>query len=169
MFVRAVRHERVRLVKRTSKGAGSMRLSAPLVLRFGLALATGGALVAALPSMQAASAAATAALAPAESVTVLAPEVVRTRVGTSRHGRGVRIEVASLELKVDYSDLDLTKASDQKAFKDRIWSTAREVCKRLNAQTPSMYQPPTNTPCAGDAASEALKVADEVIAATNRA
>lgn len=147
-----------------------MRLSRLPVTRLGLTLAAGATLAGALVLMHAADAAATATAAPyAQSVTVLAPEVVRTKVGMNRRGYGVPVEVASLAVKVRYSDLDLTKAADQKAFKDRIWTSARTACKQLNAQTPSMYQAITDTACASDAASEALRVADEVIAAANRA
>ena len=148
-----------------------MRLAHSPLPRLGLVIAgAAAALIGAFPLIHAASASATATAAPySESVTVLAPEVVRRPVGTSRHGRGIRIEVASLAKPVSYADLDLTKSGDQQTFKDRIWSGARAACRQLNSETPSMYQAPTESPCAADAASEALKVADEVIAAANRA
>ena len=98
---------------------------------------------------------------------MLAPEVARERVGTGRHRQPIM--VASLAMKVSYADLDLTKASDQKVFKDRIASKEREACQELDRKTPmKILQPPVNTPCIGDAISEATKVADEVIAAANQ-
>jgi UrcA family protein len=146
-----------------------MRLANPMVLRVGLTALAGAALIAALPSLQAATAATTPATGPyGQEVTVLAPEVVRERVGTGRHRQPIM--VASLAMKVSYADLDLTKASDQKVFKDRIVSKAHEACQSLDRQTPvKIFQPPVNTPCIGDAISEATKVADEVIAAANQA
>ena len=144
-----------------------MRLAHPLIP---LAVVAGtAALIATLPSVHAPTASAAPSASPyGESVTVLAPEVVRVRVGRGRHNQPV--EVASLALKVSYSDLDLKKASDQKVFKDRIMTTAREACRKLDAQTPlQIMQPPVNTPCIGDASTQALKVADEVIAAANQA
>ena len=143
----------------------------PLVLKLGLTVAAGAALVAALPSIHAATATA-AAPSPTgpyeQTVTVLAPEVTRERVGTGRHRQPIM--VASLTAKVSYADLDLTKASDQKVFKDRIMNKARETCQELDRQTPlKILQPPVNTVCIGDATSEALRVADEVIAAANQA
>ena len=68
-----------------------MRLAHPLV-QLGLTVAAGAALIAVLPSIQVATAAAPAATAPYEqSVTVLAPEVARERVGTGRHGQPIKI------------------------------------------------------------------------------
>jgi UrcA family protein len=146
-----------------------MRLAQPLVLNLSLAAAAGAALIVALPSMHAATAATTAATGPYhQEITVLAPEVVRERVGTGRHRQPVM--VASLTATVSYADLDLTKASDQKVFKDRIMSKARETCQELDRRTPvKILQPPANTVCIGDATVEALRVADEVIAAANQA
>jgi UrcA family protein len=145
-----------------------MRLASPMVLKLGLTALAGAALIAALPSMHAATAAPTPATGPySQDVTVLAPEVVRERVGTGRHRQPIM--VASLAMKVSYADLDLTKASDQKVFKDRIVSKAREACQDLDRRTPlKIYQPPVNTPCIGDAIAEANRVADEVIAAANQ-
>jgi UrcA family protein len=143
-----------------------MRLANPMVLKLGLTALAGAALIAALPSIHAATAA--PATGPySQDVTVLAPEVVRERVGTGRHRQP--IYTASLAMKVSYADLDLTKASDQKVFKDRIVSKAREACQDLDRRTPvKIYQPPVNTPCIGDAIAEANRVADEVIAAANQ-
>ncbi len=145
-----------------------MRLAHPLA-QLGLTVAAGALLIAALPSIHVATAAAPSATAPYEqSVTVLAPEVSRERVGTGRHRQPIM--VASLTAKVSYADLDLTKASDQKVFKDRIMSSARTACQELDRRTPlKMMQPPVNTVCIGDATVEGLKVADEVIAAANQA
>jgi UrcA family protein len=146
-----------------------MRLAHPLVLKLSLAAAGGAALLSVLPSIHVAAAATTAATAPyGEQVTVLAPQVSRVRVGTGRHNQPV--EVASLAMNVSYADLDLTKPSDQQEFKDRITNTAREACQELDRQTTlQILQPPVSTDCIGDASMEALKVADQVIAAANQA
>ncbi|HWF76977.1 MAG TPA: UrcA family protein [Caulobacteraceae bacterium] len=145
-----------------------MRLAEPLAIKIGFAALAGAALIAMLPSRHAATAAATPESGPySQDVTVLAPEVVRERVGRGRHLQPVY--VASLSMKVSYADLDLTKASDQKVFKDRITAKAREACQDLDRRTPvKIYQPPVNTPCIGDAIAEANRVADEVIAAVNQ-
>jgi len=144
-----------------------MRPGIRLGSTLGVAVAATALLITVM-SVQAPSASATSTATPyAQSVTVLAPEVVRTRVGTGRHGQPV--EVASLAAKVSYADLDLTRPSDQKVFKDRIWSGARAACRELAAKTPlKIYDIPHDPACAADAASAALKVADEVIAAANQ-
>jgi UrcA family protein len=146
-----------------------MRLTHRLVLNLGVTVAASAALIAALASMHAATAATTSATGPYEqAVTLVAPEVARERVATGRHRQPVM--VASLAMKVSYADLDLTKASDQQVFKDRIMSRAREACQELDRRTTlTILQMPANTPCIGDASVEALKVADEVIAAANQA
>jgi UrcA family protein len=101
-----------------------------------------------------------------QEIPVLAPEVVRQRVGTGRHRQP--IEVASLTMPVSYADLDLTKPAGQKVLKDRIWAQAREACRQLNARTPvRLFGAPGGEPCIADAASESLKIADQVIAAAN--
>jgi UrcA family protein len=145
-----------------------MRAAVSNGLKLGGAVAAGVLLAGVVQSLHAQPAPAPTTASYVQEVPVLAPEVVRQRTGTGRYGRPV--EVSTLAMAVSYADLDLTRASDQKVLKDRIWSKARTACHELDARTPrKVYQAPNTGACTADAASESLKVAEQVIAAANGA
>lgn len=101
----------------------------------------------------------------AQEIIVTAPEVVRQPVAT---GRGPKVEVVSVSRRVNYADLDLTTASGQSMLKSRIQRTAVATCNELEVETRGRVYPPSGAVgCQRDAAADALKVADRVIAAAN--
>jgi UrcA family protein len=137
----------------------------------GFGLKVGGVLAATLfgfapiQSIRAQPAKAGGASGEIQEITVTAPEIVRKPVAT---GRGPLVEVVSISRGVNYADLDLTTASGQSTLKSRIHSTAVAACKQLDDETRGRVYPPTGaTGCERDAAADALKVADRVIAAAN--
>ena len=135
-------------------------------LKLGAAAAAGLFLAGVVQSLHAQPATAPPPAGYVKEIPVLAPEVVRERVGRGRHGQPV--EVASLARSVSYADLDLTKPSDQKVLKDRVWATARTACRELGARTPlTLYQTTADAPCVGDAGRASQKIAEQVIAAAN--
>ena len=143
-----------------------MRAAISSGLKLGAAAAAGLLLAGVVQSLHAQPASAPPAYV--KDVPVVAPEVVRERVGRGRHGQPV--EVAYLARSVSYADLDLTKPSDQKVLRDRVWATARTACRELGARTPlTLYQTPADAPCVGDAGRASQKIADQVIAAANTA
>jgi UrcA family protein len=100
-----------------------------------------------------------------QEITVTAPEVVRRPAAT---GRGPNVEVVSVSRGVSYADLDLTTPTGQSTLKSRIHSTAVATCNQLEAERRGRIYPPKGaTGCERDAAADALKVADRVIAAAN--
>jgi UrcA family protein len=104
----------------------------------------------------------------AESVTVIAPRVVRRHATGAGQFGGSPIEVLSVSLAVSFADLDLTKQTDVDQFRKRIMHASLDACDRIEAQYPSnIYVPVSaNHNCPDNTAREALSVADEIIAAT---
>jgi UrcA family protein len=97
-------------------------------------------------------------------VTVVAPHVVRETVG--RSPTGTPIEMVTLSRQVGYGDLDLTKASDVQAFKDRVNETAKQACAQIDSLYPlGMSLPdPANANCVAEAAAGGLAQVDMVMA-----
>jgi UrcA family protein len=129
----------------------------------GVAVVFGALLVVPVQSVQAQPEA--NAVKGVEEITVTAPEITKKRVGTGRHGQP--IEVYSTSLEVSYADLDLTKTSDQKTLKDRIYQTAKDACSKVDAAMPGPNISGVMDPCPSEAAREPLRVADAIIAAVN--
>lgn len=77
------------------------------------------------------------------------------------------IEVVSVNRSVGFSDLDLSKASDVAVFRKRIHDAATEACRVLDQRYPkAVYIPVSpNQDCAANAVGNAMKIADQVIAA----
>jgi UrcA family protein len=128
------------------------------------------ALVAAIAAGMLASgqpaAAATSAPAAVQAITVVAPHVVRHKVGGTGPFGGP-VEVLSLSRGVSYADLDLTTKAGVVAFEKRIKDTAQKACDQIEAEYPSTLYiaVPANQNCVGTAVSEAMPLADAVIAA----
>ena len=109
-----------------------------------------------------------------EVVVVVAPSVViyePAAPGSSRAaGRGMLrpIEVVSINRSVSFADLDLSKDSDIAIFHRRIIDAASESCRVLDERYPkNIYIPVSpNEDCAATAAGNAMKIADQVIAAS---
>ena len=108
-----------------------------------------------------------------EVVVVTAPSVVihesKAAAGSRARGRGMLrpIEVVSINRSVSFSDLDLSKASDVATFRKRIHDAASEACRVLDQRYPkAVYIPVSpNENCAANASDNAMKIADQVIAA----
>jgi UrcA family protein len=129
----------------------------------------GGLLTPSSPAMaQPASAEASSPAPVAESVTVIAPRVVRRHATGAGQFGGSPIEVLSVSLAVSFADLDLTTQTGVDEFRKRIMYASLDACDRIEAQYPSnIYVPVSaNHNCPDNTARQALAVADEVIAAT---
>lgn len=108
-----------------------------------------------------------------EVIIVEAPSVVihesKAAAGSRARGRGMLrpIEVVSVNRSVGFSDLDLSKASDVAVFRKRIHDAATEACRVLDQRYPkAVYIPVSpNQDCAANAVGNAMKIADQVIAA----
>ncbi|MGZ5920315.1 MAG: UrcA family protein [Rhizomicrobium sp.] len=111
-----------------------------------------------------------------ETVTVVAPYIVRRATvtpatGTPATGGGMarQIEVVSVDRAVDFSDLDLSSSSGAATLEKRIKDAAAEACREIDKRYPkNVYIPVSpNQDCAGIAAGNAMKIADELIAAAH--
>lgn len=111
-----------------------------------------------------------------EVVTVTAPSVVfhksKSSAGTRMTGGGMLrpIEVISVNRSVSYADLDLTKNTDVDTFTKRIDDAAKDACAVLDKRYPkNIYIPVTpDDNCAKNAAGNAMRIADQVIAAAKK-
>ena len=111
-----------------------------------------------------------------EVVTVTAPSVVfhesKSSAGTRSTGGGMLrpIEVVAINRSVSYADLDLAKAADVAIFTKRIDDAAKEACAVLDKRYPkNVYIPVApDENCAKNAAGNAMRIADQVIAAAKK-
>ena len=111
-----------------------------------------------------------------EVVTVTAPSVVfhesKSSAGTRATGGGMLrpIEVISINRSVSYADLDLTKTTDVNTFTKRIDDAAKDACAVLDTRYPkNIYIPVApDDNCAKNAAGNAMRIADQVIAAAKK-
>ena len=109
-----------------------------------------------------------------EVVVVTAPSVVfhelKSAAASRVLGRGMArsVSVITVNRSVSYADLDLTK--DAAIFEKRINDAAAEACRVLDKRYPkSVYIPVSpNEDCAANAAANAMKVANQVIAAAKQ-
>jgi UrcA family protein len=104
-----------------------------------------------------------------EEITVVAPHVVRREVKTPAMGKqAMPIELVTVERRVSYHDLDLSKQSDADIFEKRIHDAAADGCKALDKRfPPRVYIPiPSDQDCVGTAEKAALVVAREIISAS---
>ncbi len=143
-----------------------------LRFRFGLAALMGALLTQGAPAMaQPASDASGPPTPTAESLTVVAPRVVRHEVtgGTARFS-GSPIEVLSVTHPVSFADLDLTTQAGVDQFRQRIMYASLDACDRIDAEyPPNIYVPVSaNQNCPDATARAALQVADQIIAASRR-
>jgi UrcA family protein len=102
-----------------------------------------------------------------EELIVIAPHVIRTPGPVGRHGQ--RTEILTLERRVSYADLDLTKPSDAAELRARVRKAAKGACADLEARAPSGYGTATASEqgCEGAANAEALAVVDQLVAAAS--
>ena len=108
-----------------------------------------------------------------EVVTVTAPSVVihesKTSAGTRATGGGMLrpIEVVSVNRSASYADLDLSKSGDVGTFTKRIDDAAKDACATLDRRYPKAIYIPVSPDenCAKNAAGNAMRIADQVIAA----
>ena len=111
-----------------------------------------------------------------EVVTVTAPSVVihqRTApMGSPALGGGMTrpIEVVSVNRTVSYADLDLAKPGDVNIFTKRINDAAKDACDTLDRRYPKTIYIPVSPDenCARNAAGNAMRIADQVIAAAKK-
>lgn len=117
-----------------------------------------------LPAGPAAAKTAAADHRPDEQVTVEAPRTTRHVVGRSYIG--ANIDVYSLSRYVSDAHLDLTRYADVATLRQRIRSTAKEVCAELLQQDPLL---PHRTPkCVRRAVHGAMMRARRIIAAAEQ-
>ena len=105
-----------------------------------------------------------------EEITVVAPHVVRRQVLKRAIAKqAMPVELISVQQRVSYRDLDLSKKSDADILEKRINDAAVESCKELDRRfPPSVYMPtPADQDCVGTAANAALAVAREIISASS--
>ena len=111
-----------------------------------------------------------------ETVTVVAPYIVRRAAmtpatGTPAAGGGMarQIEVVSVDRAVNFSDLDLNQPAGAAMLEKRIKDAAAEACREIDKRYPkTVYIPVSpNQDCVGIAAGNAMKIADELIAASH--
>lgn len=110
-----------------------------------------------------------------EQVIVVAPYVVRRATvapaGSRATGGGMLrpLEVVSVDRSVSFSDLDLTQTKDDATFEKRINDAAADACREIDKRYPkNVYIPVSpNQDCVGIAAGNAMKIADELIAAAH--
>ena len=125
--------------------------------------------------------AAAAAAQPIESgqhevVVVTAPSVVfheaKAPAGSRATGGGMLrpIEVVSVNRSVSYADLDLAKDADAATLGKRINDAAADACRALDKRYPKKIYIPVspNEDCAANAAGNAMKIANQVIAAAKQ-
>jgi len=130
----------------------------------------GGLLALAAPTLaQTPSVSPSAQVPTAESVTVVAPRVVRREVaGGPTRFSGSPVEVLSASRTVSFGDLDLTTQAGADEFRQRIMYGALAACDEIEAEYPSnIYVPVSSSHNCPDATARAgLATAEEVIAAT---
>ncbi len=110
-----------------------------------------------------------------EQVIVVAPYVVRRAIvspaGNRATGGGMLrpLDVISVDRSVSFSDLDLTQTKDDATFEKRINDAAADACREIDKRYPkNVYIPVSpNQDCVGIAAGNAMKIADELIAAAH--
>jgi len=111
-----------------------------------------------------------------ETVTVVAPYIVRRAgvtpaTGTPATGGGMarQLEVVSVDRVVNFSDLDLASPSGAATFEKRINDAAAEACREIDKRYPkNVYIPVSpNQDCVGIAAGNAMKIANELVAAAH--
>lgn len=132
-------------------------------------LLVSGALLAAQPLLAQPAGVETAG----EVVTVTAPSVVihesKAPAGSRATGGGMLrpIEVVSVNRSVSFADLDLTKSGDVAIFTKRIDDAAKDACATLDKRYPKALYIPVSPDenCAKNAAGNAMRIADQVIAA----
>src|SRR5476651_563595 len=113
------------------------------------AIAVAGALVSGLLMPGAPALAQTPSAAPSqpatttESLTVVAPRVVRHQVaGGPARFAGSPVEVLSIARAVNFGDLDLTTQAGADEFKKRVMYGALAACDEIDAEYPSnIYVP----------------------------
>jgi UrcA family protein len=103
-----------------------------------------------------------------QGITIVAPHVVHRKV-VGRSSIGAPIEVMSVSRSVSYADLDLTKTADAAELKKRISDAAKDACNYLFSRERGLTLPPVTSSrsCMKEATSEAMMLANEVIAASN--
>ncbi|HUO13116.1 MAG TPA: UrcA family protein [Caulobacteraceae bacterium] len=116
---------------------------------------------------QPAPAAPGSAAAVTESLTVIAPKVVRRETPGATQFVGAPIEVLSLSRAVNFGDLDLTKQAGVDEFRRRIMYASLAACDAIEAEYPSnIYVPvPAAQNCPDRTATQAFVLADEIVAA----
>ena len=79
------------------------------------------------------------------------------------------LEAVSVDRSVSFSDLDLTQTKDDATFEKRINDAAADACREIDKRYPkNVYIPVSpNQDCVGIAAGNAMKIADELIAAAH--
>lgn len=111
-----------------------------------------------------------------EVVVVTAPSVVfhdvKAPAGSRALGGGMLrpIEVVSVNRSVSFADLDLTKDADAATLGKRINDAAADACRVLDQRYPKKTYIPVspNDDCAANAAGNAMKIANQVIAAAKQ-
>ena len=113
-----------------------------------------------------------------EVVVVTAPSVVfhdtkaPAGAGSRVLGGGMLrpIEVVSVNRSVSFADLDLSKDADAATLGKRINDAAADACRALDRRYPKKTYIPVspNEDCAANAAANAMKVANQVIAAAKQ-
>lgn len=118
--------------------------------------------------------------APSESagevVTVTAPSVVihdnKAPASNRVSGGGMLrpIEVVSVNRSVSYADLDLGKPADVTTFVRRIDDAAKDACAALDKIYPKAIYIPVSPDenCTRNAAGNAMRIADQIIAASKK-
>ncbi|HXC54836.1 MAG TPA: UrcA family protein [Rhizomicrobium sp.] len=91
-----------------------------------------------------------------ESVTVTAPNITRERDLPGLPGK------MTLSQEVSYHDLDLTTRDGDRALRERVRDTARDVCNQLREQYP-LHEQPLATKCYEGALKDAMLRADAAI------
>ena len=100
--------------------------------------------------------------APSEEVTVIAPYYVHQKV-IKTDIRSPLLAV-SIEKRVSYAGLDLSKAADADKFRTRITDAATALCRQLELlYPPTAYVPLSSQNCAKQAADRAMFSANIII------
>jgi UrcA family protein len=99
-----------------------------------------------------------------EQITVVAPYITHETQSVLGAGNKGVYDTNTLTKEVSYSDLDLSKSSDDDRFIQRINDTAKESCAELKAKYPDpTHAPVGNDDCVKAAAGQAMIVADSLI------
>ena len=111
-----------------------------------------------------------------EVVVVTAPSVVfhdtKAPAGSRAAGGGMLrpIEVVSVNRSVSFADLDLSKDADAATLAKRVNDAAADACRALEQRYPKKTYIPVSPSedCAANAAANAMKIANQVIAAAKQ-